>query len=167
MKKLVIAFVLIMMSLLWISGTASAQQPTAASSGQTVSDQDIELMRSDVRSAKKQIIAANMQLTDAQAEKFWPVYDAYTQETTKVGDARIALIKDYANSYNSMTDAQADALLKQLAALDKSAASLREQWIPKFRAVLSGKQTALFFQLDRRIGLIIDLQIASEIPLVK
>jgi hypothetical protein len=84
-----------------------------------------------------------------------------------LGDARLALIKDYGKSYDTMTDAQADDLLKRMTALDKSAASLREQWIPKFRKVLNGKQTALFFQLDRRIGLLIDLQIASEIPLVK
>ena len=166
MKKFVIAFAL-MVSLLWIPGIAFAQQPSGAASGQTVSEQDIQLMRSDVRSEKKRIIAANMQLTAMQAEKFWPVYDVYTQETTTLSDSRYALIKDYAKSYDTMTDAQADDLLKRMTALDKSAASLREQWVPKFRKVLTGKQTALFFQLDRRIGLLIDLQIASAIPLVK
>jgi hypothetical protein len=166
MKNFAIVFAS-MMLLLFIPSQAFTQQPSAAASGQTVSEHDIQLMRSDIRSAKKQIIAANMQLTDAQAEKFWPVYDAYTQETTKLGDARITLIKDYGKTYDAMTGAQADDLLKRMTALDKSAASLREQWTPKFRTVLNGKQTALFFQLDRRIGLILDLQIASEVPLVK
>jgi Spy/CpxP family protein refolding chaperone len=169
MKNLVIAF-LLGTSLCFIQ-VAAAQQPAAASSGAKASDQeidkDVELLRADLRSNKKQVIAANMKLTDAQAEKFWPVYDAYTQETTKLGDARYALIKEYAKTYDTMTDAQADDLLKRTAALDQQAATLRQQWIPKFRKVLTGKQTALFFQLDRRITLLIDLQLASEIPLVK
>jgi Spy/CpxP family protein refolding chaperone len=153
-------------SLCLARSTAFAQL-AGTTSMPTVSEQDIQLLRSDVRSEKKQLVAANMNLTDAQAVKFWPVYDAYTQETTKLSDARYALIKEYAKVYDTMTDAQADDLLKRMAPLDQSAASLREDWIPKFRQVLTGKQTALFFQLDRRINLIIDLQIAAVIPLVK
>ncbi len=148
-------------------GAMLAQQSSGADAGQTVSDQDIQMLRSDLRSQKKQIIAQNMQLTDAQAEKFWPVYDAYTQETTRLGDTRSALIKEYAQSYDTMTDMQADSLLKRYAALDESTAHLRQEWIDKFRKVLTGKQTALFFQLDRRIALAFDLQLASAIPMVK
>jgi Spy/CpxP family protein refolding chaperone len=169
MKKLVIVF-LLGTSLCFIHG-AAAQQPAAAGSGAKVSDQeidkDVELLRADLRSGKKQIVAANMNLTAAQAEKFWPVYDAYAQEVAKLGDVRYALIKDYAKSYDTMTDAQADDLVKRSTALDQQAATLRQQWIPKFRKVLTGKQTALFFQVDRRVSLLIDLQLASEIPLVK
>jgi Spy/CpxP family protein refolding chaperone len=169
MKKLAIAFLL--GTSFCLIQTATAQKPAASGSDAKASDQeidkDVELLRSDLRSQKKQVIAANMKLTGEQAEKFWPVYDAYTQETTKIGDARYALIKEYAKTYDAMTDAQADDLLKRTAALDLQAATLRQQWIPKFRKVLTGKQTALFFQLDRRVGLLIDLQLASEIPLVK
>ncbi len=150
-----------------LAQASGGQSGTAAQSGQTVTDQDIQMLRSDVRSEKKQIIAQNMTLTDAQAEKFWPVYDAYTQETTKLNDTRMALIKQYADSYDTMTDAQANSLLKQALALDESFVKLRQDWVPKFEKVISPKQTAAFFQLDRRIGLIIDLQIASMVPLVK
>ena len=107
------------------------------------------------------------ELTDAQAEKFWPVYDAYTQETTKQGDATYALVKEYAQNYGTMTDAQADSLVDKLAAVDVQTATLRRDWLPKFRKVLTGKQAALFFQLDRRINLLLDLQFAANIPLVK
>jgi len=93
MKKLA-KTVVIGMSLLLIQSVASAQKSETPASGPTVGEQDIELLRSDIRSTKKQIIAANMKLTDAQAEKFWPVYDAYAQETTKLGDGRYALIKE-------------------------------------------------------------------------
>ena len=166
MKKLVIVLV-IGTSLLLIQTVAFAQKSEAPASGPTVSEQDIELLRSDLRSTKKQIIAANMKLTSAQAEKFWPVYDAYAQETSKLGDARYALIKEYANHYEDMTDAQAESLVQKIAMLDEQTATLRQQWIPKFAKVLTGKQNALFFQLDRRINLLLDLQFAANIPLVK
>jgi Spy/CpxP family protein refolding chaperone len=166
MKKLAIVLV-IGTSLLFIQSGAFAQKSAPSTSGSAGVEQDVQLLRSDIRSTKKQIIAENMKLTDAQAEKFWPVYDAYTQETTKLGDATYALVKEYAQNYENMTDAQADSLVDKMAMVDVQTATLRQEWIPKFRKVLSGKQTALFFQLDRRINLLLDLQFAANIPLVK
>jgi hypothetical protein len=145
------------------SAQQNQQQPAATQSG---TDQDIQLLRQDLRSQKKQIIAANMQLTDVEATKFWPVYDQYASALTKIGDDRLAIIKDYAQSYDTMTDAQAKSLIKRWAATDEQALHLRMQYIPKFEQVLPGKKVALFFQLDRRIGLLIDLQLASMIPMV-
>jgi Spy/CpxP family protein refolding chaperone len=165
-KKLAIAL-MIGTSLLFMQSAAAAQKSEPSTSGSAGIEQDVQLLRSDIRSAKKQIIAANMNLTDAQGKKFWPVYDAYTQETTKLGDASYALVKEYAQNYNDMTDAQADSLVNKMAALDVQTATLRQQWSPKFREVLTGKQAALFFQLDRRINLLLDLQFAANIPLVK
>ena len=169
MKKS-LAAVLVLAGAFVLQGAAFAQQaqqqqPTASSN--TVSDQDMELMRQDIRSQKKQIVAANLQLTDAEATKFWPVYDAYTVETAKIGDARYALIKEYAQTYDTMTDAQAKSLIKRWAATDEQYTELRMAWMPKFEAVLPGKKAALFYQIDRRVGLMIDLQLASSIPMVK
>ena len=166
MKKLAIALV-IGTSLLFVQSAALAQKSEPPKSGSAGIEQDVQLLRSDIRSAKKQIIAENMKLPDAQAEKFWPVYDAYTQETTKLGDASYALVKEYAQDYGNMTDAQADSLVEKMATLDVQTETLRQEWTPKFRKVLTGKQTALFLQLDRRINLLLDLQFAANIPLVK
>ncbi len=166
MKKVAIALV-VGTSLLLIQSVAFAQKSEPPTSESTGIEQDVQLLRSDIRSAKKQIIAENMKLTDAQAEKFWPVYDAYTQETTKLGDASYALVKKYAQDYGNMTDAQAGSLVDKMATLDVQTETLRQEWIPKFRKVLTGKQTALFFQLDRRVNLLLDLQFAANIPLVK
>jgi len=165
MKKLQALF-LVSGFLLLFSAAGFAQQ-AASNSGQTGTDQDIKLLRSDLQSDRKQIVAQNMQLTDKQAEKFWPVYDAYTQETTKLGDTLQGILKDYAQNYNTMTDAQAQDLLKRMLALEKQRVDLAEQWVPKFDKVLPGKQTALFFQIDHRITLIRDLQLASIVPLVQ
>jgi hypothetical protein len=133
----------------------------------TVSDQDLQLLRKDLRSMKKQIIAANMQLTDAEAERFWPAYDQYTAETVKTYDARYAIIKEYAENFRKLTDAEAQSLARRWTDVDGAVVQLRQKYFSVFEKVIPGKKMALFFQLDRRLGLMIDLQLASEIPLVQ
>ena len=113
------------------------------------------------------MIAANLQLTDAEATKFWPVYDQYTAEVTKLGDQKYALIKEYAQGYGTLTNDQALSLTKRSLALDEEAAQLRSKYVPIFNNVLPGTKTATFFQMDRRITELIDLQLASEIPFVQ
>jgi hypothetical protein len=166
MKKSMVAVLLLAGAALLEGGVLFAQtQGTAQSSSQT--DKDIQLLRQDVRAQKKQIVAANMQLTDAEAEKFWPVYDQYTADMKKLGDIRVGLIKQYAQNYNSLTDAQANDLMQKWGNLDESVSQLRLKYVPIFEKVVSAKKTALFFQIDRRLSLIIDLQLASAIPLVQ
>jgi len=172
MLKKSIAAVLTLAGALILPATMLAQQAQQSqqmqqpSSSPAVTDKDIQLLREDIRSQRKQIIAANMQLTDAEAVKFWPVYDAYMQTIIKNADQRVALIKEYAQQYDTMTDAQALSLLKRWGALDESFTDNRVNWMPKFEAVLPGKKVALFYQLDRRLSQIIDLQMMSLIPLV-
>lgn len=147
----------------------AAQEPAApARQGSQVSlDQDVSLLRQDLRSQKKQIIAANLQLTDAEATKFWPVYDQYTAELRKLGDEKYALIKEYAQGFGTLTNDQALSLTKRSLAVDEKVAQLRSKYVPIMSQVLPGTKAATFFQLDRRINGLIDLQLASEIPLVQ
>lgn len=147
--------------------TARAQSQTNSSPQQNSIDQDVDLLRKDVRSQKKQIIAANLKLTDAEAEKFWPIYDQYTADLVKINDAKYAAIKEYVTNYETMTDDQATALTKQIIAVDESAAQLREKYVPIVNKVLSGRKTALFFQLDRRLVMLIDIQLATQLPVVQ
>jgi hypothetical protein len=146
---------------------AADQNSAAASTGAQVQDQDIQLLRQDLRSKKKQLVAANMPLTDAEATKFWPVYDQYTAELVKINNTKYEVIKEYANNYSTLTDAQAASLAKRLLGVDLAVAQLREKYLPLFGAVLPAKKTATFFQIDRRIGMMIDIQLASQIPLVQ
>ena len=143
------------------------QQTQSTPSAQSNVDQDVDLMRKDIRSQKKQIIAANLQLTDTEAEKFWPLYDQYTAELVKINDAKYAALKSYAAAYNTMTDDQAVQLTKQVLGVDQNVAQLRQKYLPLFGKVISGKKTALFYQLDRRLVALIDLQLASEVPLIQ
>ena len=94
------------------------------------------------------------------------VYDEYTVEAAKINDAKLSVIKEYAQNYETLSDVQADRLVKNWTAADESAVQLRMKYLPLFQKVLPGKKVARFFQVDRRIGSVIDLQLASEIPLV-
>jgi Spy/CpxP family protein refolding chaperone len=131
---------------------------------QPITDEEIQMMRKDIRSQRKQIIAANMKLTDVEAEKFWPVYEQYVSELVKINGAKYALIKQYVQTGGALTDTEAESAVKQWVDVDQSLAQLRMKYIPNFRKVLSPKNTALFYQLDRRVQLMIDLQLASALP---
>ena len=155
--------------LISLGSLASAQQTAAEdkAAAEKATDDAVQLLRQDIRSDRKQLVAANLPLTDTEATKFWPVYDRYTAEVTKLNDSRYALVKEYAQNYRTLTDAQADSLIKRFLASDEAVAQLRTKWIGEFEKVISSKKTATYFQIDRRLGMLIDLQVASEIPLIR
>lgn len=169
--KSLLTTVLLLTAILAGQGVARGQDGNAKASAQpasdSASDQYIELLRKDVRSMKKQIIAANLDLTDKEAEKFWPLYDQYSTELRKINDTKMALIKDYAQNYATMTDEQAETYVKGRAAVEESVNRLRLKYFPVFHQVLPGRTTATFFQIEWRISLLIDLQLASQIPLIR
>ena len=173
MKK-TLMFVLLLTSNLLLQSiglqaqAASGQAATSASKNPEASlDSDVALLRQDIQSEKKQIIAANLQLTDAEATKFWPVYDQYNAELTELGNQKYALIKEYAQGFGKLTDEQALSLTRRSLALDEQLAQLRSKYVSIFNKALPGTKTATFFQMDRRIGALIDLKLASEIPFVQ
>jgi hypothetical protein len=173
LKKNIVFRLCFATALLLATTVLSAQQaaPSAASgvnmTNEQVNDANIQLMRQDIRSERKQVVAVNMPLTDTEATKFWPVYDRYIAETVKVNDVRFALIKEYMKSSDTTTEEQADSFIKRWLALDQDNTQLRLKYIPEFEKVISHKKTAMFFQIDRRVGMMIELQLASQVPLVK
>jgi hypothetical protein len=144
----------------------SPQTSPAGDQNQALIDQQIDLMRKDIQSQKRQVIAANMRLTDKEAEQFWPIFDQYNGELIKINDKKYAAIKEFAKSYDTLADDQSVRLTKDILDVDQSVAQLRMKYVPIFQKALSGKKTALFFQLDRRLVMMIDLQISAGIPLV-
>jgi hypothetical protein len=143
-------------------------QPTAADrAADALTDQQLGLLRKDIRSIKKQLIAANLTLTESEATKFWPTYDEYSAETGKINDTRAAIIKQYSDEYGTQTDDQAEALIRRWLDTDIEMAKLRQKYVPIFRKILPGKKTATFFQLDRRISTMIDVQLTSQLPLAQ
>jgi hypothetical protein len=145
--------------------TVTGQEPAASTkSGQVASDQDIQLLRKNIRSQKKQLIAANLTLTAAEATKFWPIYDQYEAEFAKIGDTKLALIKEYAQNLDTATDQQSLDYLKRSEEISESVIQLRERYVPIVSEVLPGKKTAIFFQLERRIEMLLDVEVASLLP---
>ena len=172
MKKAVAYLVAALATLLLYSGSVlaqgAAQAPPAgdAQPPNTVSDKDVELLRQDLRDQRKQIVALNLPLTADEATKFWPVFDQYRKAAIAPNDERWAVIKEYAQTYNTMTDAQAQSLMKRANAVDEQLLALRMKYVPLFEKVISPKKTALLYQIDRRVDLLINLQLSSMIPMV-
>ena len=149
--------------------TVFAQETQNTSSSDTAkaaTDLDIQMIREDIRDHRKQVIAANMVLTPDEATKFWPLYDQYIQETIKINDNRWDLIKAYAANYDKLTDDLASDYMKRSGAVDQQLMALREKYVPIFGKVISPKKTAMWYQMDRRLDLVINLQLAAMIPIV-
>ena len=166
MNKLV---AVVLMAGSWMLSGARAPAQTTSSQGTThvISDQDLNLLRKDLRSKRKQLIAANLNLTDTEAAKFWPVYDQYVTELIAINDKKFGIIQDYADNWGKMTNEQSLLFSRQWLDMDIQTAQLRQKYVQIVSKVLDGKKTATFFQLDRRIAMMIDLQVSSQMPLVQ
>jgi hypothetical protein len=164
-KTLVVLVLVSVMALASVPMFARAQSaPTGQP--QAASDQDIEMLRQDIRAQRKELTAQNMTLSPDEATKFWPIFDQYRKEAIKPNDDRWALIKEYAANYNTMTDAQAQDYMTRANAVDQQLLALRMKYVPVFEKVISAKKTALWYQIDRRIDLLINLQLGAVIPMV-
>jgi len=168
-NRMLAVFVLVGAMLLSTTSMFAQTQSTpgrADAAPKAASEQDIQMLRQDIRSQRKQLTASNMTLTADEATKFWPIYDQYIQETIKVNDDRWAMIKDYAANYNSMTDQNVQDYMKRSVAIDQQLTALRAKYVPLFQKVVSSKKTAQWYQIDRRLDLMINLQLAALIPVV-
>ena len=131
----------------------------------TVTDADIALLRQDIRAMKMQVIGQNMSLSDTEAQKFWPIYKHYADDLHEVHNAKYALFKQYAETWETMTDQDALIYVRRSMEADADAQALRLKYVPVMNQILPGKKAATFFQLERRLCLMIDLQLFSQIPL--
>src|ERR1700683_1869381 len=131
----------------------------------TVTDEDIALLRQDLRARKMQVIGQNMSLSETEGEKFWPIYNHYVKDLQAVNDQKYALLKQYAEMWATMSDQDALIYVRNWLEVDGQAQALRLKYVPVVSQVLPGKKAATFFQLDRRLNMIIDLQLFSQIPL--
>jgi hypothetical protein len=127
----------------------------------------IEILKSDVKTQRRALVTGAMGLTEEQAQKFWPVYKEYESEYDKLVDRELELIKKYADTYQNMTDEMADILLNQAIDLDRDQLDLDEKYYNKLKKDLGAKLAAKFRMVDKRINLMIELQVASSLPIVE
>jgi hypothetical protein len=126
----------------------------------------VELMRADVRDQKAEIMGSVMQLNIDDAAKFWPIYSEYDAELTKLNNLRVQNITDYAENYSQMTDAKADELIQSALDYQKQRAELLAKYYERLKQSLGAITAARFLMVEHQLLLIIDLQIASSLPIV-
>lgn len=115
----------------------------------------------------RELIAANLTLTDGESTRLWQVYEQYSAELSKVNDTRTTILEEYSGDYDTLTDDQADDLIRRWLETDVEQAKLRQQFARIFRKVLPGKKAATFLQLERRISMMMDVQLTSKLPLAQ
>jgi hypothetical protein len=127
----------------------------------------IRLLRTDLKAKKEQIIKEAMQLSDQQAAAFWPIYRNYDAEQTKLGDEKLAIVHDYAQNFLTMTDPKADQLAQRVMALDEQRLALKKKYYELLKKALPTVLAVRFFQVENQLQLILDLQIASNLPIIE
>jgi len=154
----------------WAQSTASKAPSKPATSAdkarQANVDEYIKLLRSDVRQQKSEMMGAVMALSADDAAKFWPIYSEYDDELTKLNDQRVENIKEYARTYDQMTDEKADELIKNAMAYQMHRSELLAKTYDRLKGAVGAITAARFVQVEHQLLLIIDLQIASELPVV-
>ncbi len=124
----------------------------------------MELLRSDVKKSKAQIMGEVMQLDSDQAQKFWPIYKDFETELSKVGDQVLAAVRSYAENYGKLTDPIADQLANKVLTLEQQRNALKKKYYDRMKASLGGITSMRFLQVENQLERLVDLQIAAQLP---
>jgi hypothetical protein len=149
------ALAVVLLSILG-SGLAAAQDRS-----------DIELTRQQIQTERQAIVAKNLPLTEQQSAAFWPLYREYRGALAPLGDRYVALLTDYAGKYGSLTDPDADAMLKEFMTIQNEKMKLQSKYVDRFRKVLPPRLVARFYQIENKLDAIVSYDLASEIPLAQ
>jgi len=163
MRRVLTCAALIAATLGFSTNLASAQtQPS-----QEEVDQAIAQLRKDARTEINALIGANMNFTSDEAAKFWPLYKTYEQQRKTLTDERIAIIKDYAANFSTITDEKATELMNRALALEAKSDTAKREFMAELLKALPGKTVARFYQVHNRIDTLVDLMLAEGIPIVQ
>ena len=134
---------------------------------QEKSSDNMQIVREKVRADKKLLVAENMQLTEAEAKAFWPVYEGYQDELFLLRTRTAKLLKDYADAYEKMSNDTAKKLLDEYMTLESLGLKLRQAYLPKFRKVLPEVKVARYYQIENKIQAVLLYEFAANIPLAE
>ena len=146
-----------------VAGLASAAM------AQTTGTTNMDILRQKIKADKKLVVAANLQLTDAEGMAFWPVYDAYQKDLQQINQRMAAVVVAYANAYNkgAVPNDVAKKLLDEAVAVDDAEAKLKASYVPKVLATLPATKAARYIQIENKIRAAIRYELAEGIPLVE
>ena len=135
--------------------------------GQTASD--MQILAQKIKADKKLVVVANMQLTEAEAKGFWPVYEAYQKDLQGINQRLIGAIKRYADAYNKgpVSDEAAKKLINEAIAIEDAEVKLKRSYVPKLEKVVPGMKVARYIQIENKIRAIGKYELAAQIPLVQ
>lgn len=159
MKKALIALLI-----LGMAGSAVVAQETSQAANQ---EAYLELLKSDLRTQKVAVITEAMQMTDADSAVFWPIYRKYDAELLALNDERIAVIKDFAQNFDTITAAKAEELTNRTFAFFENRLKLQKKYHKEFAKALNPILAAKYMQIERQINTLMDFQIQSQIPIAK
>lgn len=128
---------------------------------------NMQILIAKVKADKKLLVASNMQLTEKEAKAFWPVYERYQNELFLLRARSLNMIGNYANNYETMTNAMAKKLLDEFMAIENVRIKLASTYLPQFRKVLPDKKVARYYQIENKINAALYYELAAQIPLVK
>jgi hypothetical protein len=165
-KTFVFIIVACLISATGVVWAARQAQPPAPSKSQPSADDVMQAFRADLQGARADVVAKNMTLTAEQAAKFWPMFNEYQKEQNVIMDDQLRDIQKYVDTYQTLDDAGALALINAHFDRDTKMTALRRQWLGEFQTVIGGKQAVRLMQIDRRLSLVSQVEIASRIPLV-
>jgi len=135
---------------------AQDQEPTI--------DSTIAVVRANMQAGRTTIITSTMNFNEKEGSAFWPIYQQYEYERSKIDNRRVAVIKEYTHKYPNLTDAEAKAMAEQMLECDSRLAGLKQKYFKNFTKVLPGLTATKFFQLERRIDLMMDMQVEASLP---
>ncbi len=155
--------IVLLAAALWIT-PAFAQ--TAA--GDKPAD-NMQILKDKIKADKKLLVAANMDLTEAEAKAFWPIYDAYQKDLEALNQRAAAMIKTYADAWNaqSMDNEKAKKLTSDFLGIQSDEVKLMQSYVPKLNKAVSAIKVARYLQIENKIRTIIKYELASEVPLVE
>lgn len=156
-KQWVVRFLLVPAACAALSGSVVAQKQQDLTGA-------VEAARADLRADKLEIVKKAMNLNEAEGDKFWPVYRDYAHELAKLNDERLALLKSYAEKLNNMNDKDAKSLTEKYFDLQNQQVELRRDYFDRFRKATSAVTAAKFFQIEHRLDVVTDLQVAATVP---
>ena len=128
---------------------------------------EIELTRAAIQLRRQALVTAAMDLGAKEAEVFWPLYRDYRTEMARVNDRFVTLLTGYLESYDSLTDQQANKMLDDYLGIEKARTGVKGKYLSKFRKVLPGRKVARFFQIDNKLDAVMQADLAANIPLAR
>lgn len=127
----------------------------------------MQIVREKLQADKKLLVATNMDLTEKEAQAFWPIYESYQKDLGLVNGRMLVLLEDFAKNYQAMTDEEAKKLVDDYLAIEQDRITLKQSYRPKLRKALPEKKVARYLQIENKVEAVIRYELAGRVPLVK